>query len=304
MSDAVLVSGFGSIVVDVLMRTESIQPDSKNPVSQQLVQVGGVVPTALIVLSRLGIATQFHSTVGDDLFGTALENILNKEGVGTKHLIRAQGQQTPFAAVIIHQATGKRTSFYSTGSFSHTDSNGFHHIDPTSSFLLIDAHNPDVSRLHMEKARKAGTMIMLDLGNPKPGMEALFPLADGLIVPQAYWKVMWKDGNPTQIAASMLKLGPKLIVLTMEEKGCIVATPAETFHQPSYAIDAKDTNGAGDVFFGSFVYGLTQKWDLHKAAMFASGAAARSCTLIGKDKKIPRSADEVFTFIATASPSV
>ncbi len=297
MRNRILISGFGSLVVDVLMTGETILPEHKNLVTQQSIQVGGVIPTALIVLSRLGIATQFHSTIGNDLFGTALAEILRRESVDTRYLIQKPKKQTPFAFVIIQPSNGKRTSFYTTGTFSSESGKEFHHIDPASSFLLVDAHNPQATKGHMEAARKIDIPVLLDLGNPKPGIDDLIPLADGVIAPQAYWKKVWTHTDPDKIAISLRSRGPKLVVLTMEEDGCFVATESEIFHQPSYNITAIDTNGAGDVFFGSFVFGLTQQWDIKKTAMFACAAAARSCTIIGKEKKIPQSTDEVFDFI-------
>ncbi len=301
MTDELLVSGFGSVVVDILMDSPAIQIDQKNQVHEQAIQVGGVIPTALIVLSRLGIRTEFHSTVGDDLFGHTLETMLKKEHVGSTGILKQSGEKTPFAFVVI-QNTGKRTSFYSTGAFSDATGEQFaNQLDPKSQYLLVDGHNPHASALVIAKAKENGAQIYLDLGNPKDGLDELIAHADAIIVPQAYWKVVWNDGDPEVIARELQKRGPTLVVLTMEEKGCIVVTESDILRQPSYVIDPIDTNGAGDVFFGSFMYGRTQQWDLKKTAQFACAAAARSCSIVGKENKIPRSTDEIFAFIQSHS---
>jgi len=62
--NSVIVSGFGSAVVDVLMMaSQPIALQKKNLIEHQTIQIGGVIPTALVVLSRLGIATELHSLV-------------------------------------------------------------------------------------------------------------------------------------------------------------------------------------------------------------------------------------------------
>lgn len=303
MDEAPQVAGLGSIVVDVLMTAENITPNQKNPVEGQTFQIGGVIPTALVALARLGITTEFRSTVGDDLFGDTLRKMLSGEHVQTQGLATAT-HQTPFAFVVAHPKSSKRTSFYTTGAFSSASGDLFSQaFDKKTTHLLIDGHNPEASQKLMMKAKQENVMVFLDIGNPKPGLEALMPLADALIVPTPYWQVKWNGTEPDRIAQELLEKGPSLVVLTMEEKGCIVAQKGNIFHQPSYAIDAIDTNGAGDVFFGTFVYGLIQQWGLPKTAKFAAAAAARSCTLVGKDAKIPRSAQEVFDFMATHTPT-
>ena len=291
------VSGFGSIVVDVLMSSPDLELYRKNSVLGQTLQIGGVIPTALMVLSRLGISTQFHSTVGDDLFGHALRTMLAKEHIDTQNVITVKNK-TPFAFVVVNPANGKRTSFYTTGTFS-TNVHSFDvSLNPKSTHLLLDGHNSAISLTLLKKAKKQRIVTLLDLGNPKDGIDTLVPYADYIIVPQAYWKIVWPHKSPEKVAANLLDEGPSTVVLTMEERGCLITQKHATFHQPSIAVKAMDTNGAGDVFFGSFVYGLTQGWDLRKTAQFACAAAARSCTIVGKDQKIPHSTQEVFDFLA------
>jgi sugar/nucleoside kinase (ribokinase family) len=42
-----------------------------------------------------------------------------------------------------------------------------------------------------------------------------------------------------------------------------------------------DTVGAGDMFAGAFIYGLTQGWDYARAGRLASAAAAKLVTSLG-----------------------
>ncbi len=292
-----MVSGFGSIVVDVLMSAHEIELHRKNSVDGQTIQIGGVIPTALVVLSRLGISTRFHSSVGNDLFGDALKKMLTQEHVDIEN-VTTTTDKTPFAFVIVDPNNAKRTSFYTTGTFSTNSNSAFSlDLDPTTTHLLIDGHNKYISLELIKKAKEKGIVTLLDLGNPKNGLDELVQYADYIIVPQAYWKTLWPEGDPEKIAVDFLHKGPHTVVVTLEEKGCIVAQKEGVFHQSSFPVNAIDTNGAGDVFFGTFTYGLTQNWDIKKTVQFACAAAARSCAIAGKENKIPKTKEEIFEFI-------
>jgi sulfofructose kinase len=297
--DHILVSGFGSTVVDILMMAgETITLQNKNPVFRQTIQIGGVIPTALVVLARLGIKTELHTLVGDDMLGTSIQSILSLEHVSIAHAVHMKAPM-PLACVIIHHDTGQRTSFYTTGEFAtFRDPALVKSLNPKARYLMVDGHNTSMTHEFIQKAKAQQTKVLLDLGNPKDGLDSLIAEADAIIIPKAYWKTL-KEGSPETIVRHFLTLGPTLVVLTMEEKGCIVGTKETLIYQPSYKVTAIDTNGAGDVFFGSFTYGLLRDWSLEKAAHFASAAAARSCGIFGKDQKIPRSEEEVYTFIKT-----
>ena len=109
--------------------------------------MGGVEPTALIVLSRLGIATQLHTAIGDDLFGDALLAIFKKENVGLGTIVRGGKTETPLAFVVIpKKKTGHRTSFYTTGAFPNISREAFSDaLDTRTTHLLIDGHNSAVA---------------------------------------------------------------------------------------------------------------------------------------------------------------
>jgi sulfofructose kinase len=303
MNPSVTVAGLGLTITDILMTTDVINIKNKNPVSHQTLQMGGVVSTALMVLSRLGIKTDFFSAVGNDMFGHTLISIFQHEMVGCKHVELLDHAETPLSCVILHDKD-QRTIFYTSGPYADWQNPGFSQaLPPETSHLLVDGHNIALAHEFLDTAQKRGIKTMLDLGNPKKGKEDLVAKSYGVIIPQAYWRPM-HDTAPRAIVEDYLTRGPSLVILTMGEEGSLIGTKEHIFHQPSWKVHAIDTNGAGDVFFGSFVYGLVQNWSLENTARFASAAAARSCTIVGKHDKLPRSEKEIHDFIATNSQNV
>lgn len=62
----------------------------------------------------------------------------------------------------------------------------------------------------------------------------------------------------------------------------MIYTPeGEVYQIPAYKVEPIDTTGAGDTFNASFVYGLSQGWDVQKAGKFANAAAGRAILGLG-----------------------
>ena len=70
-------------------------------------------------------------------------------------------------------------------------------------------------------------------------------------------------------------------IITTGEKGSSVITSDEIIHTPKVDIDPVDTNGAGDMFAGSFLYALLQNYDLKSCAEFANYGASKVVETFG-----------------------
>jgi sugar/nucleoside kinase (ribokinase family) len=70
-------------------------------------------------------------------------------------------------------------------------------------------------------------------------------------------------------------------IITMGEKGSSVITSNEIIHTPKVNIEPVDTNGAGDMFAGSFLYALLQDSDLRACAEFANYGASKVVETFG-----------------------
>ena len=71
------------------------------------------------------------------------------------------------------------------------------------------------------------------------------------------------------------------IIVTLESDGCAYKKDNKIVVIPTLQVEAKDTTGAGDIFHGAFVYGLTQNWNLEKCLKIANIAGSLSVTKYG-----------------------
>jgi sugar/nucleoside kinase (ribokinase family) len=136
-------------------------------------------------------------------------------------------------------------------------------------------------------ARQAGVKVCFDGNHPRPGLEALLPLVDWLVVAEPFPAAQTGLEDPEAAARALLDLGPELVVVTLGERGCAVWTRQEHFRVPGFPVKAVDTTGAGDAFHGAFLYARLQGWDLRRVVTFANAAAALNCRTLGGRRGLP-----------------
>jgi sugar/nucleoside kinase (ribokinase family) len=109
-------------------------------------------------------------------------------------------------------------------------------------------------------------------------------------------------GDELAGAREILRLGPKVVVVTMGADGCLVVTNDEAIRLPAYTVPVADTTGAGDCFIGTFVSLYLQNWNLRQCGTYASAAAAISVTKVGSRSALP-TLDEIEHFLAKSGES-
>jgi sulfofructose kinase len=306
--------GFGMNAVDYLSVLDPYPNlDEKVEAIESSVQGGGPVPTAMATLAKLGSKVAYIGKIGDDPEGRFVKAELEKEGVNTDYLIVDKECKTAKAFIWVDKNTGKRTVALDKTKLNHTKISEFKFIDSISTtFLHIDAREPEINIFLSKWAQKLGAKMSLDVGSLRSGVEhgfcvlrSVFPFVNHLIVSKRFACGFTKLSDPFSACKELMKKGFENVVVTIGEKGCICSSPrgfnrskreGEVFHSPGFPVKAVDTTGAGDVFHGAFIYGLLEKWDLKKTAQFACATAAMKCRKLGGRAGIPNLA-EVTGFI-------
>lgn len=283
------VVGLGQCCVDYL-GTVGHYPDvnEKVEVEDLTIQGGGPVATAMVTLARLGVPTTFIGKISDDYFGGLIKESLIEENVNIDHIVIEKGKRSQFANIVIEKNTGKRNIFWSRATVSTL------RPEEINMDIIKDAKVLHLDELMIEGplaaagcAVDAGVKIVVDAGSLKEGSLKFAKIADYYVASEEFAKDYYSKGGPEDAARQILKLGAKVVIVTLGERGCIVATKDDYFHQPAFKIKAVDTTGCGDVFHGAFTYGVLQDWGLKTTVKFASAAAALKCRKIGGRTAIP-----------------
>jgi ribokinase len=92
------------------------------------------------------------------------------------------------------------------------------------------------------------------------------------------------DEEAARCARSLIERGIDRVIITLGERGALLAKDGNAELIPSFAVDTRDTTGAGDAFIGSFatflVEGMTERDAVRKANLYA----AISTTGVGTQK--------------------
>jgi sugar/nucleoside kinase (ribokinase family) len=83
------------------------------------------------------------------------------------------------------------------------------------------------------------------------------------------------------VAVDYLKTISREFAITRGPQGALVWDGRHLLEIAGNKVEAIDTVGAGDMFAGAYLYGITQGWDRQRAGDLASAASARLVTTLG-----------------------
>ena len=283
------IFGVGTVVVDhVVVLDEFPTRDTKTPIQSHFRQIGGPVPIAFSTAAFYGARTYFMGRWGNDSAGREIAAGLIERGVNLSASLSDDEWTTGFAHVWTEQQTGSRTIAFHRGSFpqpTQDDLEASATIFDSCEILHLDGAHDEVALVAAHRMKRRGGLIVLDAGSKKPGMEQLLPLVDVLIASDLFCK-SWFETTDVPVS-EIHRLGPKKVVRTLAERGAMLSCSGEAIQSPALDIQPVDTNGAGDIFSGAFLYGITQRWDDAKCLAFANFVAGNACKHSGNSTYPP-----------------
>jgi len=286
------VFGLGQCSLDHVGRIPAWpHPDTKCEFRDLVIQGGGPVATALVALSRWGLACHFAGVAGDDSFGRQIARFLQEEGVDVSGLVRRPGHRSQFA-FIASEPGGRRTIFWQrpTGEALKPADIDFGLLR-TSRVLHTDGLFIEASLAAASEARKAGVIVAVDAGTLREGMLELARLSDCFVVSESFARDLVSGDEPLEACKRILDLGPRIVGVTLGARGYVARFGGRAIVKPACAVEAVDTTGCGDVFHAGLTYGLVRGWDPGKSFDLAAWAAAQVATKMGGREGIPRKSE-------------
>ena len=253
---------------------------------------GGSVANSVIGLSQLGGRSAFIGCVGDDRYGLHYAEEFNalKINIGNPIMV---GQTTGTCVAII-TPDAERTMRTCLAVSSHLAAK---HVDAQriahSTWLFIEGYvfaNPATGQTAIRDAIKAaknsGTKIALTCSDafiPEVFGDAFQEaLADSDLLfcnaPESL--AVTKTKTSEEAFAALKALVPNCVV-TDGPHGAFVRFDGEESHAPAFACHPKDLTGAGDMFAGAFLYGITHGYSPAIAARGANFICMNVITQVG-----------------------
>jgi len=255
---------------------------------------GGSVGNSTIAFAQLGGKAAFMSCIGDDRYGLHYEREFD-------HLAIEMGNP-----VIVNQPTGtcvavitpdaERTMRTCLGVSSHLSKQHVAHdqdLISRSAWLFVEGyifanqpHGPEAILEAVAIARENGGKVAVTCSDAfivhvfGKHLHDVLARTD-LFFCNATEACAVVNAPDAQEAFTLLKGVVPNCVVTDGPNGAYIRWLGKDYHVPAYPCTPKDLTGAGDMFAGAFLYGVTHGVDPEKAARAANYLAMKVITQIG-----------------------
>ena len=262
---------------------------------------GGSPANIAINTKRLGINSSIASCVGSDGLGQFLISSLKEVGIdtGCVDIIR---NSTSLVLVTKSKAT-PIPIFYRDADFHLSYNDGLKYalknckIMHFSCWPISKQPSRTTIELAIEAARNNGVLVCFDPNyhpmlweENEDGIEYVKSIIGkvDIIKPSEddATRIFGKDSNENQIK-KFLKLGAKLVIMTLGGKGAIVSNGIETIVMDTLAREVVDTTGAGDAFWSGFYAAIIKGYTFKEALRLGLAVSAYKLKYIGAVVKLP-----------------
>ena len=265
---------------------------------------GGSAANSIVAVSQFGGSTFYACKVANDESGEFYMQDLHAAGVQTKlDQVRCGCEGVTGKCMVMVTPDAERTMNTFLGITADFSEDELHLDELTQAqYLYIEGYlvTSDVSRAAALKARQVaaqhGVKTAMTFSDPamvrffRAGIDEM--IGDGvdiLFCNQEEMSVFTGHDDLTQAIAAIKPFARKVVVTLGAEGALIVDADGET-RIAANPVTAVDTNGAGDMFAGAFLYGMTQGMSNAQAGQLASLAASRIVTVFGA--RLPKAAHQ------------
>ena len=256
---------------------------------------GGSGGNTLVAISQFGGKTFYACKVANDEFGEFYMNDLHSAGVETRlDQVRGVTEGVTGKCMVMVTSDAERTmnTFLGiTSDFSPSEV----YIDELkqSEYLYIEGYlvTSDSSRQAIKNARAVARdnhiKVALTFSDPsmatyfKPGLEEIMAEGVDILFCNDDEAMAFTGAHTLEDAIADLKTRTKKLVLTQGSEGALVVNDHDVVKIKPFKAHAIDTNGAGDMFAGAFMYGITQGMNDQQAGELASRASSKMVTVFG-----------------------
>lgn len=279
----------GQAYIDITFLTDHIpHGDEKTVARDYAVAFGGNAVTAAFACAKLGIVPDLLATMADDWLGRMFMDM-------------AQAYRIPLHARKVERSS---LSFImpNDGKRAIVRCRDDHYLHPFPNLNLegcktlhLDGHQGDAALAYAKAAREKGILVSLDGGGVRENTPDLLRHVDVAIVSERFCEQLGK--TPDDVLSLLKDNGCKVGGVTQGELGLLWyegrGSPQrlEALHVPEKLVI--DTNGAGDLFHGAYVFSNMRwperGWDYH--FRFARAASAYGVQKLGNEARLPQVSD-------------
>ncbi len=255
---------------------------------------GGSAGNTVVALSQLGGKAFYSCRVADDELGAFYTQDLVANGVATNltHTRPAAGQTGSCLVLVTPDAERSMSTFL--GATAEIDHTALHAHDIARSkvyymegYLAASTTGLDAALRGRQMAQEAGVALASTLSDVsminycRPGLEAIIGQGLDYLFCNEEEARVWCGSQDWAVICQQMSLLARTVCLTRGPLGCVVLEGPQQTAVPAASVHALDTNGAGDMFAGAFLYAVAHGHGHADAAWLANQAAAQVVSQYG-----------------------
>ncbi len=255
---------------------------------------GGSAGNTVVAMAQLGGRAFYSCRVADDELGAFFREDLAANGVATNlnHTQPLDGQTGSCMVMVTPDAERSMSTFL--GATADLDHTALHPHDIAKSkvyymegYLAASPTGLDAALQGRAIAKAAGVALAATLSDMsminfcRTGLDAM--VGDGLdyLFCNEEEAQVWCGTQDLSVICQKMSEQARVVCLTRSAKGCIVLEGGMQTEVPAASVKAIDTNGAGDMFAGAFLYAATHGHSHAQAAWLANQSAGQVVSQYG-----------------------
>jgi sulfofructose kinase len=279
----------GQSYIDVTFLADEMPTgDEKSVARDYAVSFGGNAVTAAFCCAKLGVAPDLLASVADDWLGRMFVDMAARYGISVHH--RKVGSSS---LSFVMPKDGQRAIVRCRDdAYRHP----FPPLDLTGCRALhVDGHQPDAAIHYAKTCREAGILTSLDGGALRSNTHELLAFIEVAVVSELLCEQMAL--TPGEMLRYLRERGCRIGGVTLGPRGLVWCDESGSYRMlPALHVPRErviDTNGAGDIFHGAYIYSALAApelaWEEH--FRFARAAAAHAIQHLGNEASLPTLAD-------------
>lgn len=255
---------------------------------------GGSAANTMMAINQLGGSGFYSCKVANDAFGDAYLKNMNDAGIDTNfnRQPREDGITGKCLVMVTDDADRTMNTFLgitSTLSTNEIDEQAIKDAEYVYIEGYLVASDPGFEAMKRTKeiAEKNGVKTALTLSDPsiveafKPRFEEVIGASVDLLFCNEEEAKIFTGRDDLAKARGALKKEAKKFVITQGSNGAMIFDGDTFIDIEPYEVKAVDTNGAGDMFAGAFLYGVTNGMGYAGAGKLASLAGSKVVSQYG-----------------------
>jgi sugar/nucleoside kinase (ribokinase family) len=291
-----MVLGLGASAVDVVLECDDLpREDGFSRVRRERVVPGGSCANVLAGLARLGTPSALVAQMGDDDYGRVFLEDLEAGGVSAAHVLLKPGGTSLHTFIAVAE-NGARSILAHMGDSLlalSEDQVAESWLDGVSVFYTDMLPAKPALKLARACARRevpvvfnlqVGPGFMEACGTAREDIEEMISLSRVFVTFRGALEELAGTADPDEALELLVSRHPLPAgaVVTLGQDGARWVHAEGRLEQPAFAVEARDTTGAGDAFSAGLIQSLlVDRAKRPEALAFASACAALKCTMPG-----------------------